>query len=113
MDNCPAHPGEEELVSGDTKTMFLLPNITPLLQPMDQGVLENLKHNHKNKLLNTLINAIDEGEDGVDSNKISIKESVYMSAEAWDEVKSSEIVEKVIELLVVKKLHQTKMKQNL
>lgn len=54
--------------------------------------------NYKNKLLNTLINAIDEGEDGVDSNKISIKEAVYMSAEAWDEVKSSEIVEKVIEL---------------
>lgn len=41
MDNCPAHPGEEELVSGDIKTIFLPPNVTPLLQPMDQGVLEN------------------------------------------------------------------------
>lgn len=108
MDNCPAHPGVEELVSGDTKTIFCPQTSTPLLQPMDQGVLENLKRNYKNKLLNTLINAIDEGEDGVDSNKISIKEDVYMSAKAWDKVKSSEIVEKVIELLVVKKLHQKK-----
>ncbi|GFV32474.1 uncharacterized protein TNCV_1677601 [Trichonephila clavipes] len=33
----------EELSSGEIKAMFLPPNVTPLLQPMDQGVLQKLK----------------------------------------------------------------------
>ena len=45
MDNCSAHPDEELLISRDglVKGMFLLPNVTSLIQPMDQGVLEALK----------------------------------------------------------------------
>lgn len=79
MENCPAHSGVEEMVSGDIKTTFL----SPILQPMDQGVLENLKRSYKRKLLKTLLNAIDEGEDLVQTQTISIKEAVYMLAKAW------------------------------
>ncbi len=43
LDNCSAHPDEDELVSSDgkIKAVFLPPNVTSLIQPMDQGVLES------------------------------------------------------------------------
>ena len=41
LDNCPAHPEAEELISDDGNIFahFLPPNVTSLIQPMDQGVL--------------------------------------------------------------------------
>ena len=45
MDNAPAHPSEEALKSRDGKvvTMFLPPNTTSAIQPMDQGILVGMK----------------------------------------------------------------------
>ena len=45
LDNCTAHPDEEEWVSEDGQIFvkFLPPNVTSLIQPMNQGVLEALK----------------------------------------------------------------------
>ena len=45
LDNCAAHPDVEELVSenGRIAAKFLPPNVTSLIQPMDQGVLVALK----------------------------------------------------------------------
>lgn len=45
LDNCSAHPSDGELKSKDGKVtaQFLPPNVTSLIQPMDQGVLETLK----------------------------------------------------------------------
>ena len=57
LDNCSAHPDAEELVSDDGKIFakFLPPNVTSLIQPMDQGVLESLKRRNKKKLLQRLL----------------------------------------------------------
>ena len=41
VDNCPAHPSIDNLVS--TELIFLPPNTTSNLQPMDQGVIRSLK----------------------------------------------------------------------
>ena len=45
LDNCSAHPSEDELVSADGKitAKFLPPNVTALVKPMDQGVIESIK----------------------------------------------------------------------
>ena len=45
LDNCAAHPREEELVLTDGKVIvkFLTPNVTSLIQPMDQEVLEYIE----------------------------------------------------------------------
>ena len=45
LDNCSAHPSEELLVSPDglVTATYLPPNVTSLVQPMDQGVLECMK----------------------------------------------------------------------
>ena len=55
IDNAPSHPSEMQLVSGDIKAIFLPPNVTSILQPMDQGVLQNIKLNYRKMLLRTLI----------------------------------------------------------
>ena len=53
LDNSPAHPDAEYLVSDDGKitALYLPPNVTSLIQPMDQGVLVALKRHYKWKLL--------------------------------------------------------------
>ena len=43
LDNAPSHPDSSSLTNGSIVAMFLPPNTTPLIQPMDQGVLESLK----------------------------------------------------------------------
>ena len=45
MDYCSAHPSEEELNTddGSAKSHFLPPNVTSLIQPMDQDVLKCMK----------------------------------------------------------------------
>ena len=53
MDNCSVHPSEEELNTddGSAKSHFLPPNVTSLIQPMDQGVLECMKRIYRKSLL--------------------------------------------------------------
>ena len=48
IDNTPAHPTLEKLISkhGKVTTMFLPANTTSILQPMDQGILEGFKNNN-------------------------------------------------------------------
>ena len=45
VDNAPAHPSKDCLQYSDGKvtTMFLPPNTTSVIQPMDQGILEPLQ----------------------------------------------------------------------
>ena len=43
IDNCSAHPDELSSRDGSVTCMFLPPNTTSLIQPMDQGVLQAMK----------------------------------------------------------------------
>ena len=57
LDNCPAHPDASMLVSPDKKVtaLFLLPNVTSPIQPMDQGILEMLKCRYRKSLVRDLL----------------------------------------------------------
>ena len=57
LDNCSAHPSEDELMSADGKitAKFLPPNVTALLKPMDQGVIESIKNVYRNSILRDLV----------------------------------------------------------
>ena len=57
LNNCSANPSEDELVSADDKitAKFLPPNVTALVQPMDQGVLESIKSVYRKLNLRDLI----------------------------------------------------------
>ena len=63
LDNCSAHPNEEDLISKDKKVIvkYLPPHVTALKQPMDQGVLECLKCHYRRKILEELLFRDEEG----------------------------------------------------
>ena len=53
LDNCSAHPNDEELVSDVVKIIakYFPPNVTALIQPMDQGLLESIKRVYRKYIL--------------------------------------------------------------
>ena len=57
LDNAPAHHNSEKLVSNDgkVKCIFLPPNTTSILQPMDQGVIVACKRLYKKKFLEEVL----------------------------------------------------------
>ena len=85
LDNCSAHPEASELVSADGKNFahYLPANVTSLIQPMDQGVLQAIKMRHKKKLLRKLIIGDDLGESIIDGIKSVTMKTV---TEAWSEI---------------------------
>lgn len=92
IDNAPTHPSLELLVreEGEFKCLFLPPNVTSLLQPMDQGVIECTKRLYRQQLLRKLLLAEENNEERVlDAyKKINLKDCCYMIADSWNMVKS-------------------------
>lgn len=80
LDNCPGHPYADELHSENGKifAMFLPPNTTAMIQPMDQNVIQNIKLNYRKTLLT---NILADEEDRVDLvaalKKINLKNVVF------------------------------------
>ncbi|XP_066152124.1 tigger transposable element-derived protein 4-like [Euwallacea fornicatus] len=58
IDNCPAH--SKSLRLRNIEVVFLPPNITATLQPMDQGVIRSLKVYYRQQLLLKLVCAADD-----------------------------------------------------
>ena len=90
LDNAPTHPAATNLVSkeGNIKAMYLPPNTTALFQPMDQGVLEAFKRSYRKALLQKLLLEDQEGRSIIDFVKKIMKDVVYMTAAAWDDLPS-------------------------
>jgi len=57
LDSCSTHPSEDELVLADGKITaeFLPPNVTALVQPMDQVVFESIKRVYRKSILRDII----------------------------------------------------------
>ncbi|XP_018574376.1 jerky protein homolog-like [Anoplophora glabripennis] len=88
LDNAPSHPSEDELCSEDIKVLFFPPNVTSLIQPMDQGVLENLKRNYRFCLLKSFLEALENGEDlTTHLKKVNLKDVMFWLAQSWHEMK--------------------------
>lgn len=87
LDNAPSHPSAETLNSldPDFQVMYLPPNVTSLIQPMDQGVIEKLKRMYRKQVLRRLL--LDDGTEGsvvAFSKALNLKHCCYMIADAWD-----------------------------
>ena len=92
LDNCSAHPNDDELVSADGKFVakFLPANVTSLIQPMDQGVLVAIKRRYKRKLLEELVLEDGNGMSVIDFLKrINILKVAELVASSWDEIDES------------------------
>ncbi|CAI6358933.1 unnamed protein product [Macrosiphum euphorbiae] len=91
LDNCPGHPSVEELRSedGNIFAMFLPPNTTARIQPMDQNVIQNIKLNYRKTLLTNILADEENGNDLVVAlKKINLKDVVFNLANCWLSVSS-------------------------
>lgn len=92
IDNAPSHIIDNIEVPDNIQIIFLPPNTTPLIQPMDQGVISNFKAYYLRRIFQNLIRAVDS------SQPVTIKEfwkqhnilnAIKLISEAWQEVKES------------------------
>lgn len=85
LDNAPTHPGELDCEE-DIKLVFLPPNVTSLIQPMDQGVIQSMKRRYRRKFLSEILERTEHAETGLISalKTINIKDVIYMLAAAFD-----------------------------
>lgn len=87
LDSAPFHPVVDMLnvVDENFKVTFLPSNVTELVHPMDQSIVNKLKRNFKKNILRRLLLA-PENEEGVVeySNKLTLKECCYIMADAWN-----------------------------
>ncbi|XP_057662515.1 jerky protein homolog [Diorhabda carinulata] len=87
LDNCKSHPPVDELVSGNIVATLLPPNVTSLIQPMDQGVIQNFKCFYRWSFIRGLLNADCDVTDF--QKKFTVKDAVYAIAQSWNQVKNT------------------------
>ena len=95
LDNAPAHPDAEKLVSvdGKSRTMPLPPNATSIMQTMDLGVIVSCNRFYQRKYQYEVLLVIEEEEDTRGQRTLSniknynIKSASYNIASAWNYVK--------------------------
>ena len=89
LDNCSVHPDEEELISADGKVnvKFLPPNVTSLIQPIDQGVHVAIKCRYRRKILEELVFQDNHGTSLVNFLRgIHLRKVSEMIAASWNEI---------------------------
>uniref|UniRef100_A0A0P4VR89 DDE-1 domain-containing protein n=1 Tax=Scylla olivacea TaxID=85551 RepID=A0A0P4VR89_SCYOL len=98
LDNTPAHPSTDELEAhcDRIKAIFMPPNTSSLVKPMDQGVIEHCKRYYRNKQLEECLVMEEEvGKEDTRRAKLlvnfksyNIRNAVYNWAEAWNNLQS-------------------------
>ena len=87
VDNCPAHPSIDNLVS--TELIFLSPNTTSKFQSMDQGVIRSLKAHYKAMSIKKLIETVEKKKS---FPEFSILDAMQMPDVAWGRVATKTVV---------------------
>ena len=87
IDNCPAHPSISNLTN--VQLVFLPPNTTSILQPMDQGVIRSLKAHYRGRVVRLLCRVLEKKEP---CPTISILQSVKIPVDSWEVVSKETII---------------------
>lgn len=92
LDNAPSHPPHLADLHPNVKVIFLPPNTTSLIQPMDQGVIAAFKRYYLRRTFLQLIEATD-GPDSLSVREYWQQYNILAAVKniklAWDEVKNS------------------------
>ncbi|XP_054744414.1 jerky protein homolog-like [Anastrepha obliqua] len=119
LDNAPTHP--HDCAVYEIKLVYLPPNVTSLVQPMDQGVIESLKRRYRRKLASEILQHSESEDKGLLEviKKINIKDVIYMLATAFQEMPSSTFVKSwrklwpdVENLIVISNIAGTEEEEN-
>lgn len=85
VDNCTAHTTPENLKA--IEMTFLPPNVTSILQPLDQGIIRDFKRKYKKMLVKDLIKSLDRNE----KLEVSVLDAINYADKSWSSV-SSQII---------------------
>ena len=104
LDNAPAHPHTDELVAlgGRVRALFLPPNTTSVIQPMDQGIIQATKMRYKRLFLKDVLVVHDEAEDEESDNRglktlenlkaYNLKSAIYNLSASWKAITQSTLL---------------------
>ncbi|XP_075226823.1 uncharacterized protein LOC142327552 [Lycorma delicatula] len=94
LDNAQCHPYSEALNAIDENfSVFFIPlNIASFLQPVNQGVSDEIKQSYRKKIANFLLSNNDECISN-DRKNVIMKDAIYMLEEAWNGVSDQTIKE--------------------
>ncbi|XP_066903338.1 jerky protein homolog-like [Halyomorpha halys] len=85
LENCPAHPPAESLISDDgkIKALFLPKKTASIIQPLEQGIIHTFKVHYRRELLLSLLK-----EKDVSSflKSLNLKETIYRIGLAWGSI---------------------------
>lgn len=87
VDNCTAHSSSDCLQSDDgtVKVIFLPPNVTSLVQPMDKNVILPVKTTYRKKLLKKILSR--RNPDVVlELKNLNLSNAIDMLKDSWDEI---------------------------
>lgn len=91
VDNAPSHPSEEEVnTDSNFRIMFLPPNCTAVIQPLDQNLIQNIKVSYRKRILNYIM--LHEGE-GIPTllKQYNLKDAVDNLDQSWRAITSKNI----------------------
>lgn len=94
VDNAPSHPIYIDDLSDNLKFLFMPPNTTSLIQPMDQGVISVFKSYYLRRTFKQLIIAIDDSEKNSTTipefwKTFNVLDAINNISESWNEVTPS------------------------
>lgn len=84
LDNAPGHPVDLKSDDNQICVMYLPPNCTPLIQPMDQHVIQAIKLFYRKNLLKKIVAS--ETDIPTALKSINLKNVVFSLQEAWYQV---------------------------
>ncbi|XP_065831030.1 tigger transposable element-derived protein 4-like [Oscarella lobularis] len=93
LDNAGCHPKELMSKFTNIKIVFLPPNTTAKLQPLDLGIIQNFKIHYRSLLLHYVLAKIEESSSAKEIVKsVNVLTAIRWIAQAWDSVKPETIV---------------------
>lgn len=93
LDNVLTHPDRQYLKGKDIKVIFLPPNVTSMIQQMNQGILTSLKKIYQQKFLSSLILALEDSNYLVSKlKKIDLLHIIGWVDQCWNELQSITLV---------------------
>lgn len=91
IDNAPGHPASLQELHPNVKVTFMPPNITSLIQPMDQGVIRAFKAYYLRKTFRQAVRATENGKKTLREfwKDFNIYKAVKNIGESWEEITES------------------------
>ncbi|KAK3889625.1 hypothetical protein Pcinc_006390 [Petrolisthes cinctipes] len=95
LDNAPAHPTAD----GKIRVMYLPPNTTSMIQPMDQGIISACKRRYTKRYLDEVLVVLETEEDIQEDTRAArtkdniknytIRSALYNLANSWQDMKAT------------------------